>query len=266
MLMVIALYLALGAFAGLVAGLFGIGGGLIIVPVLIFSFEAQGMPVEYLTHMAVATSLATIVITSMSSVRAHHAKGAVDWPLFRSLTLGILVGAMLGVNTAMLLPGHVLQMIFGVFALLVALQMAFSLHPKQSGEAPTGIELKCAGGVIGWASSIFGIGGGTLSVPYLTWRRQEMRRAVATSAACGLPIAVMGALTNVWVGLDKPLPEWSLGYVYLPAFLGIVISSSLFAGVGARLAHKLPQSVLKKCFAAFLFVIAIRFLVVNWVL
>ncbi|KAA0876217.1 sulfite exporter TauE/SafE family protein [Nitrincola tapanii] len=264
MLMTLALYLILGALAGIVAGLFGIGGGLLIVPVLIFSFELQGLSTAVLTHMAVATSLATIVVTSTSSILAHHKRGAVDWGLFRPMAAGLVLGAVLGVNTAVLLPGPVLQVLLGSFVLLVAVQMLFNLQPKQGAQAPKSAELVAAGGVIGWASSIFGIGGGTLSVPYLNWRNQAMRVAVATSAACGLPIAMMGATTNIWVGWGREgLPEWSLGYVYLPAFLGIVLASSFTAKLGARWAHTLPQAVLKRCFAIFLFLVALRFLGSN---
>lgn len=264
MLTTLLLYVVLGAFAGVVAGLFGIGGGLLIVPVLVFSFELQGVSPEVLTHMAVATSLATIVVTSISSVRAHNKHGAVRWELFRPLAVGILLGAVLGVHTAVQLPGGVLQIALGVFALTVAVQMALNLKPGAGAQAPSTVELGFAGGLIGWASSIFGIGGGTLSVPYLSWRKVVMQQAVATSAACGLPIAVMGALTNIWVGWDAAeLPEWSLGYVYLPAFAGIVLASSLTAPVGARLAHRLSQPMLKKVFAAFLVVVAGRFIFSN---
>lgn len=264
MLMTLLLYLVLGAFAGVAAGLFGIGGGLLIVPVLIFTFTLQGVPVDVLTHMAVATSLATILVTSISSVRAHHKRGAVSWDLFKPLAVGILFGAVLGVNTAIMLPGHVLQIIFGVFALSVAIQMGFNLQPPQGPSAPSKKELGAAGGIIGWASTIFGIGGGTLTVPYLSWRRQEMRIAVATSAACGLPIALMGTLTNLWVGWQKAdLPEWTLGYIYLPAFIGIIITSTPCAKLGARWAHSLPQPLLKKFFAVFLLLVGLRFLLSN---
>lgn len=264
MLMTLLLYLVLGAFAGVAAGLFGIGGGLLIVPVLIFTFTLQGVPVDVLTHMAVATSLATILVTSISSVRAHQKRGAVSWVLFKPLAVGILIGAVLGVNTAVLLPGYILQIIFGVFALSVAIQMGFNVQPPQSPTDPSKKELGVAGGIIGWASAIFGIGGGTLTVPYLSWRRQEMRIAVATSAACGLPIAFMGTLTNIWVGWQAPsLPEWTLGYVYLPAFAGIIISSAPCAKLGARWAHSLPQPLLKKFFAVFLLLVGLRFLLSN---
>jgi len=264
MLTTLALYLLLGALAGVVAGLFGIGGGLLIVPVLVFTFELQGIPAAVLTHMAVATSLATIVITSISSIRTHHQHGAVRWELFRPLGVGILLGAVLGVNTAVQLPGPVLQLSIGIFVLVVAVQMALNLKPSAGDSLPSKLELGAAGGGIGWASAIFGIGGGTLTVPYLSWRRISMPQAVATSAACGLPIALMGAATNVGLGWGDPdLPEWSLGYVYLPAFMGIVVASSLTAPVGARLAHRLPQARLKRVFALFLLVVSLRFILGN---
>lgn len=264
MLLTLALYLLLGAAAGVVAGLFGIGGGLLIVPVLVFSFGLQGMSPEVLTHAAVATSLATIVVTSISSVKAHHARGAVRWDMFKPVALGILVGAFLGVNTADKLQGEHLQIAIGIFAFLVAIQMAFGLKPKAGSEEPQRKELGIAGSIIGYASAIFGIGGGTLSVPYLTWRRVEMQKAVATSAACGLPIALMGALTNIYVGWDEPLlAPWSLGYIYLPAFVGIIITSSFCAKIGAKWAHSLPADLLKKIFAAFLLLVSLRFLLAN---
>ncbi|MBV0933131.1 sulfite exporter TauE/SafE family protein [Marinobacterium weihaiense] len=264
MLTTLLLYVVLGALAGVVAGLFGIGGGLLIVPVLVFSFELQGIAPEVLTHMAVATSLATIVVTSISSVRTHHQHGAVRWELFKPLAMGILLGAVLGVNTAVQLPGGVLQIALGIFALLVAIQMALNLKPGAGDQVASKAELSIAGGLIGWASSIFGIGGGTLSVPYLSWRRIVMQQAVATSAACGLPIAVMGALTNIWMGWGEAnLPAWSLGYVYMPAFAGIVLASSLTAPIGARLAHRLSQPILKKIFAVFLVVVGGRFILSN---
>ena len=264
MLTTLALYLLLGALAGVVAGLFGIGGGLLIVPVLIVTFELQGISAAVLTHMAVATSLATIVVTSISSVRAHHGRRAGRWELFRPLGAGILFGALLGVNTAVQLPGPVLQLTIGIFVLLVAIQMALNLKPSTGDAQPSRPELGVAGAGIGWASAIFGIGGGTLTVPYLNWRRIDMQQAVATSAACGLPIALMGAGTNIWLGWgEQQLPAWSLGYVYLPAFAGIVVASYLTAPIGARLAHSLPQAKLKKVFALFLLAVSLRFILGN---
>ncbi|WP_246480669.1 sulfite exporter TauE/SafE family protein [Motiliproteus sediminis] len=257
-------YLVLGAAAGLLAGLFGIGGGLIIVPALVFSFELQGMSPQVLTHVAVGTSLATIVVTSLSSVRTHHVKKGVRWPIFRPLAVGIAVGAILGVKTAGQLSGPWLQLLIGGFAVLIAFQLGLNIKPKASKPPPGKGELVAVGGGIGWASALFGIGGGSLTVPYLSWKNVRMQEAVGTSAACGLPIAVMGALTNIEEGWGHAqLAEWSLGYVYLPAFVGIVLTSAVCARYGAQLAHRLPELILKRTFALLLFVVGLRFIVTN---
>lgn len=255
------LYLILGGFAGTLAGLFGVGGGMIIVPVLVYSFTLQGFAPDVLTHMAVGTSLATIAFTSINAIRAHHLKGAVRWPLFVWMTLGIVFGTVLGALTAAWLSGPVLQKIIGVFAICIAIQMAFKLQPKASLDVPGKPGLTAAGGVIGWASAIFGIGGGSLTVPFLVWRSVPMQQAVATSSACGLPIAVAGAISFIWTGWAvTPLPQWSLGFVYLPAVVGIAATSMLFAGFGARLAHRLSQLLLKRLFALLLLGVGINFL------
>ncbi len=255
------LYLALGALAGVLAGLFGVGGGLVIVPVLVFSFSAQGVAPQILTHLAVGTSLATIVFTSINSVLAHHQRGAVRWPLVGWMTLGILAGAALGSLTAAALQGPVLQKVIGVFAIVMAIQMGFDLRPKAAGSVPGKPGLTIAGAVIGWASAIFGIGGGSLTVPFLSWRSVPMQQAVATSAACGLPIAIAGALSFMVVGWGEPgLPAWSLGFVYLPAMLGIALTSMFFARLGARLAHRLSARVLRRLFALLLLSVGTQFL------
>ncbi|MHA6491985.1 sulfite exporter TauE/SafE family protein [Pseudomonas borbori] len=255
------LYLALGAAAGVLAGLFGVGGGIIIVPVLVFSFAAQGFDAAVLTHLAVGTSLATIIFTSINSVLEHHRKGAVRWPIFVWMTLGILLGAALGAATAASIQGPMLQKIIGIFAIVIALQMALDFKPKANAQVPGKLGLTAAGGVVGWASAIFGIGGGSLNVPFLTWRSVPMQQAVATSAACGLPIALAGALTFMWLGWHDPLlPEWSLGFVYLPAMAGIAVTSMVFARFGARLAHRLSPRLLKRLFALLLFAVGLSFL------
>lgn len=253
-------YLLIGAVAGLVAGIFGVGGGLIVVPVLIAVFQWQGVSPEIMTHMAVATSLATIFITSISSTISHHQHGAVLWRIFWFLSLGICFGAVIGVNIANLLPGDVLQRIIGGFAFLIALQLALDIKPKETkGRTPSGFALSMGGTVIGSASTIFGIGGGTLSVPYLSFNHVKIHQAVATSAACGIPIAFMGSLTNIVVGWQHPdLPDWSTGYIYWPAFCGIVLTSTVFARFGARMAHRLSPKRLKRLFAALLCVVGIR--------
>jgi len=259
--MILLLYLALGAVAGLLAGLFGIGGGLIIVPVLVISFAYQGISPDVLTHMAIGTSLATIVFTSMSSVKTHQEKGGVRWEIFKPMAVGIVLGAIIGVYTAAELSGPVLQKIIGVFALLMAVQMGFGLKPKPNRDIPGNKGLVGVGTGIGWASAIFGIGGGSLSVPFLSWCNVRMQQAVGTSAACGLPIAVTAALTNIYKGWgESALPEWSAGFIYLPAFIGIIMTSVYFARIGAKLAHKLSPIMLKRIFAVLLVVVGLKFL------
>ncbi|WP_308368451.1 MULTISPECIES: sulfite exporter TauE/SafE family protein [unclassified Microbulbifer] len=263
------IYLVLGAAAGTIAGLFGVGGGLIIVPALVLVFTARGLAPEILTHMAVATSLATIVITSLSSIRTHHLKGAVDWSIFLAMTPGILLGSWLGGVTAHLLPGAWLQLLIGVFALAIAVKMwldglRHAQLPTDGSRLPGAAALSAGGGVIGWASAIFGIGGGSLTVPFLSHCRVQMQRAVATSAACGLPIAVAGAISFAVQGWgEAQLPPWTSGYIYWPAFLGIVLASTPFARLGANLAHRLSPQMLKNCFACLLCVIGLRFIWLN---
>ncbi len=260
-IMLFGLYLGLGALAGTLAGLFGIGGGLVIVPVLIFSFGLQGVNPDVAAHLAVGTSLATIVFTSLSSVRSHHRKQGVRWDIFRPMTAGIVLGAILGAWTASLLSGPALELIIGVFVILVALKMLLDVNPSAGRAVPGTVGLAGAGAGIGWASAIFGIGGGTLTVPFLSWCNVRMQQAVGTSAACGLPIAIAGALTNIATGWRQPeLPELSLGFIYLPALIGIVVTSVFFARFGADLAHRLDAQLLKRIFAVVLILVGIRFL------
>ncbi len=256
-----ALYLILGAFAGTLAGLFGIGGGLVIVPVLIFTFGLQGFSTEIAAHLAVGTSLATIVFTSISSVRSHHQRGAVRWDLFRPMVVGIVLGAVLGAWTASLLSGAALELIIGIFVMLVGLKMLLDINPSEGRAVPGRAVMTVAGGGIGWASAIFGIGGGTLTVPFLSWCSVRMQQAVATSAACGLPIAIAGAVANLVTGWGHhALPEYAVGFIYLPALIGIVLTSVLFARFGAVLAHRLNARLLKRLFALLLLAVGMRFL------
>jgi len=258
------LYLFLGAFAGVGAGLFGIGGGLIIVPVLIFTFTAQGMPQAVVTHAALATSLATIVLTSISSVIAHHRRGGVRFEILKPLSVGIALGATSGALVADTLTGRTLQLMLGCFATAMSVYMALDIKPKRATSLPRVPELSGVGVFIGGASSLFGIGGGTLTVPYLTYRGVEMRQAVGTSAACGLPIAFFAASSYIFAGLDaQDMPQYSLGYIYMPAFIFVGTASSQFAKLGAKWAHSLPQKRLKQIFALFLLAIGSRFLLIN---
>lgn len=256
-----AAYFGLGAFAGTLAGLFGVGGGLVIVPVLVLLFQQGGISAEVMMHLAIGTSLATIIPTSISSVYAHHRRGAVRWPLVWQLLPGIVLGAWLGAALAEFLPGERLRLFFGIFELLVALQMGAGLQASAHRTLPGRVGMGSAGGLIGAVSAIVGIGGGTMTVPFLQWCNVQMREAVATSAACGLPIALAGAAGFVVSGWGKAaLPDWSSGYLYWPAFAGIVIASVLFAPLGARLAHALPARQLKRFFALFLAVLGVRML------
>lgn len=264
MLLPLILYLGIGVVAGLVAGLFGLGGGAVVVPVLILAFHWQGVPPEVLTHMAIGTSLATIVVTSSSAIRTHQRRGAIAWPLVGRLVPGVLVGTALGGLLAARVGGELLQFCFGAFLVLVAFQMAFGVRVRpRPGPAPGRAMQVGAGGVIGIASGVFGIGGGSLTVPWLLWCRQSTLTAVASSAALGLPIAISGALTYAVVAGSADLPPWSLGYVYLPALLGIVLTSTPSARWGAQLAHRLPELVLRRAFALVSLAIGIQFMVRN---
>ena len=254
-------YLLLGSVAGLVAGLLGVGGGLIIVPALIVLLTMQGMEHAHIVHMAIGTSLATIVITSISSTWAHHRHGAVQWPVFARLSPGIVIGALIGAAIADYMSASLLRNVFAVFVLIVAVQMLSGVRPSGHREVPENTGMFSAGGIIGAVSSVVGIGGGTMTVPFLLWCNVKIREAVATSAACGLPIAIAGASGYIITGWDESsMPEWSSGYIYWPAFIGIVLMSILFAPLGAYLAHRLPVLYLKRAFALVLFAIGIRML------
>lgn len=253
------LYLATGIFAGLASGLLGVGGGLIIVPILFFIFSGQNLPAEHIMHMALATSLATIIITSASSTYAHHKKQAVLWPVFFLLAPGICIGAWFGGNIASEIKTSILKPAFGFFEIFVALHMFWDHQSQQHVTALRKIKAIIGGLFIGLISAIIGIGGGTLTVPFLHWHNISVRNAIATSAACGFPIAVFGAAAYIYAGWSvNGLPQQTFGYIHLPAFIFIIITSFLFAPVGARLAHHLPENSLKKGFAIFLMLIGLK--------
>jgi uncharacterized membrane protein YfcA len=252
-----ALYLATGVFAGFMAGLLGVGGGLVIVPVLAFIFEAQHFPHDQVIHLALGTSLASILFTSISSVRAHHAHGAVEWKTARDIAPGILTGTLLGSLLAARLSTGFLKVFFVCFLFYVGTQMLLNLRPKPSRQLPGRLGLFAVGNVIGGVSALVGIGGGSLSVPFLAWCNVSMHRAIATSAAIGFPIALAGAVGYMIGGWHVALPH-AIGFVYLPALLGLVVASVLVAPIGARLAHRLPVAKLKRIFAILLYVIGAK--------
>lgn len=254
-------YLILGMVAGVIGGLLGLGGGIIIVPSLLFIFIWQGLPADILMHLAVATSLFTIVFTSISSSYAHHKHQAVLWPQVFLLAPGIIIGAVFGAFVADYISSDILRRLFGAFEILVALQIGLSVKPTAQRSLPTRNGMLIAGGGIGSLSTILGIGGGTLTVPFLIWCHVDMRKAVATSSACGFPIALAGTLTMIFTGLDSTsLPEHSIGYVYWPAAILILMTSVLFAPVGAKLAHSISVDSLKRVFAIVLACIGLRML------
>jgi hypothetical protein len=254
-------YLAIGAVAGVLAGLLGVGGGLVIVPTLVWVYRAHGFDEAIVAHLAVGTSLATIVATSVSSVRAHHRRGAVRWPLVARLAPGIVIGTWVGAAVADRLSTTWLQRVVGVFALTVAVQMLRRVRPAGHRDLPGKAGMTAAGGLIGGLSGIVGIGGGSLTVPFLTWCRVDIRNAVATSAACGFPIAIAGAVGFILTGWSVPsLPAGSTGYVYWPAFAGIALASVLSAPLGAHLAHTLPVVVLRRVFAVVLALVGAKLL------
>lgn len=254
------LYVALGAFAGVLAGLLGVGGGLVIVPVLTFIFTAQHMPEAHILHLALGTSLASIMFTSVSSLRAHHRRGAVEWTVVRRISAGILVGTFAGSWVASQLSTRFLKGFFVVFLYYVAMQMLLNIKPKPHRQLPGLAAMSGVGGVIGGVSSLVGIGGGTMTVPFLVWCNVAIQRAIGTSSAVGFPIALAGAAGYLVNGLSAELPQYSLGFVYLPALAGISATSMMTAPLGAKLAHTLPIDLLKKIFALLLVVMGTKML------
>lgn len=261
MLEILLFSLALGVIAGFLAGLFGVGGGLVIVPALVGLFSLLHFPPQLIMLMALATSLATIIFTSVASMRAHHRLGAITWRNVYRLAPGIAVGTLLGTIIADQLSTTTLRWVCALYMLTIGLQMAFNFKPVIAGLQQSKWVDGLAGLIIGGVSALVGIGGGSLSVPYLVSCQHPMKNAVAISSACGLPIAVVGTCSYALLGRHAAmLPPWSLGYIYLPAFAGIVVSSMLTAPWGAKLAHKLPAQTLKRYFSILLFVAAFKLL------
>jgi uncharacterized membrane protein YfcA len=258
-------YLAIGLIAGFLAGLLGIGGGAIMVPMLVFVFTAQQLPPEHVLHIALGTSMATIVFTSLSSMRAHHTHGAVDWTVARALAPGMLAGSFGAALLAGLIPTRPLAMLFTALVIFVGTQLAFDLKPRNTRPLPGAIGLFAAGAVIGGVSSLAAAGGAFLAIPFLAWCGVALRRAIGTASATGFPIALAGSAGYVVQGWGAPgLPPASLGYVYLPALAPIVVLSMLAAPFGARLAHRLPVKRLRMVFALMFYALALRMLISLW--
>lgn len=257
-LLLVAQLLALGMFTGFLAGLLGIGGGMLMVPFITVIVTAQGVSADLAVKVAIATSMATIVFTSLSSVRAHHRRGAVRWDIVARLAPGIVAGAALAsLGVFAVLGGRWLALVFAGFVAFSGTQMLLDRKPRPSRTLPGTPGQFAAGGVIGFLSGLVGAGGGFVSVPFLTWCNVAMHQAVATSAALGFPIALANAAGYIVSGSGVPgLPAGSIGYIYLPALLVISTASVLTAPLGVRAAHALPVKPLKRLFALILYALA----------
>lgn len=255
-------YCLLGCVVGVLGGLLGIGGGVIIVPALGILFAKQQILPEQIQHLAVGTSLATILFTSFSSMMAHHQRESVAWPIVRRMAPAIVIGTLSGSWLATLMSTRILQWVFVVFLYCVAAQLLAKevVRPSRVSSKHT-LAMTLVGGAIGALASMVGIGGGSMIVPFLTWCNIATRIAIGTSSAIGLFIALTGTIGSAAFGHQSAaLPPYSLGFVYLPAVAGMAIFSVATAPLGAKLAHRLPVSTLRKGFAMLLVVLGTKLL------
>lgn len=249
----------LGCIAGFLAGLLGIGGGLVIVPALVYLLPSLGFSSESIMPVAIATSLASIVFTSASATFAHHKNNNIPWPIAKQLMVMIACGALLGAYIADSLSNEFLTYTFAIAVSILASYMLFSIKVVKSKPMPSHKVIKLIGFGTGYIASIMGIAGGAILVPVLTYYSMSIRQAIGTATACGFVVAVFGAIGFIITGLDQAeIAPWSLGYIYLPALLGIILTSSLFAPYGVKMAEKLPVRYLKRIFAGFLILVAVK--------
>ena len=254
-------YLLMGLFVGFFAGLLGIGGGLILVTLMVYMFTVQGFPADRLLHLALGTSIASIIFTSISSLRAHHKHGAVRWDILRSAIPGLVLGTLFGTFVADQLKSKYLAIFFVIFVYYSAVQMFANMKPKPTRQLPGKIGMTVVAIIVGIVSSLVGVGGGVMTIPLMSLCNVPMRQTIGTSAALGLPIAIAGTIGFVVTGLGKShLPPLSVGYVYMPALVGIVIGTFVTVPWGAKAAHTLPVTTLKKIFAVILFILATKML------
>lgn len=255
---VIVFYLLAGLAAGFLAGLLGIGGGLVLVPVLALLFDWQGFPEPVIMPLALGTSLATIAFTSVASVRVHHAQGAVDWRTLWRMTPGIVAGALGCTALAAQLSPSALKLVFAVYAGIAATQLVFNAQPPASRQLPGAGGLAAAGGMVGGFAVLAGVGGAVTSIPFLVWCNVPARTAIGTASAIGLPVAVAGSLGYIAFGLTTDLPPASFGFVHMPALAVIAVATLFAAPAGARASHRLPVPVLRKALATALYIVALR--------
>ena len=263
------LYPIIGACVGFMAGLLGIGGGMVMVPILLFVFGAKGpeagFPPEHLMHMALATAMATIPFTSAASVRAHHARGGVDWKIVTGMLPGLAIGAVLAGLVAGKVPGRPLAIFFAAFILYAATSMFFDLTPKGKRALPGPAGLAFVGSIVSFLASFVAAGAAFMTIPFMTWCGLPLKRAVGTAAAIGFPLGVAASVGYILAGMRAgPMPAWSLGFIYLPALLLIVPPSVLVAPYGARVSQRMPVKQLRIVFALTLYGIAIRMVASLW--
>lgn len=246
-------YIVMGALVGLLGGMLGIGGGSLIVPGLVFLFRRQGIPLGLAMRIAIATSLASILFTSLRAMRAQQRRQAIDWRIATLLGVAVVVGSIVSGYLAAYLPGTLLTVVFGVFLGIVGLQLLVAWYPVARWPLPRRPALFAVGVGIGALSALLGIGGGSLTVPFLTACRIDMRRAIAISTTLGVPIALFGALGFVFSGWQRAgLPPDTWGYIYLPALLGVTPVAVLVAPLGVHWAHRLPVDKLRRIFGVLL--------------
>ena len=251
--------LGFGILAGTLAGIFGVGGGVVFVPALMFCFELIKVPDEIFMHMVIGTSLSCIFVTTMNSSYSHYKRKNIDWKIFQKLAVGVLVGVFLGSMVASFLSSQTLKLLFATFLMLITVKMWTGFKVEPQSRKIHIIWYWIVGTIIGFKSAILGIGGGTISVPFINWTGKKMKEAVGVSASLGVIISSIGTVTYIYSGYGNTLlPEYSFGYIYLPAFLGITSMSSIFAHVGAKLSDSLPQKKLYKAFAIFMAMIMVK--------
>ncbi len=251
--------IALGAVVGFLAGLLGIGGGLIVVPALVYLLPQLGVNETVVMPLALGTSLAAIVITSSSAALAHHKNNNIPWHLAKPLMTLVAIGALMGAFIADALSTQALKTFFASVVILLASYMLLSISSQKERELPSKLVLQSISWLTGIIASLMGMAGGAILVPALSYFGMPLRHSIGIATVCGVLVALFGSLGYIITGLSQEaLPQWSLGYIYLPALLGVIISSSMLAPLGVKFASKLPVKTLKKCFAVFLIFVAIE--------
>lgn len=254
-----AMYMGIGCMVGLLSGMLGVGGGILIVVLLNLFYSMHNFAPGHAYYLILGTSMASIVISSFTSFWVHKSKGSVDWKVFRQVVPGTFIFTIVGTMLSPRMPIQFLKAIFMVFIVYVGIQLFLNYKPKSERTLPGRLGMFILGGVTGCFSGMLGIAGGNIFIPAALWFNMPMRTVVGTSAGMGSLIALTGAIGYYWQGhAVHGLPEWSLGYIYLPAVLGIAITSMIAAPIGATLAHKVPVLTLKRCYAVFLFISAAR--------